>query len=199
MTITVGWNAAQKAGLTREEMDAWAYRSHQRAVAGIDAGSFDEEIFPIEVTKAGETFTFAVDEHPRRESTLEKLASLKPLHPEIEGFSITAGNAAGVNDGAAAMVVTDRAFAEEHGLEPLAVVRSWASVGVPPADTGLAPIQAIPKALERAGLSVGDVSPLRDQRGLRLGARRGLQGARPGRGDWSTSSAAAAASATRWP
>jgi acetyl-CoA C-acetyltransferase len=158
MSITVGWNAAQKAGLTREEMDAWAYRSHLRAVAGIDAGAFDEEIFPIEATKAGETFTFAVDEHPRRESTLEKLASLKPLHPEIEGFSITAGNAAGVNDGAAAMVVTDRAFAEEYGLEPLAVVRSWASVGVPPVDTGLAPIQAIPKALARAGLSIDDVA-----------------------------------------
>jgi acetyl-CoA acetyltransferase family protein len=158
MTITVGWNAAQKAGISREDMDAWAYRSHMRAVAGIDAGNFAEEIFPLEVTKDGTTFTFAVDEHPRRESTLEKLASLKPLHPEIEGFSITAGNAAGVNDAAAAMVVADRAFAEEQGLEPLAIVRSWASVGVPPAETGLAPIKAIPKALERAGLSVGDVS-----------------------------------------
>ena len=157
MTITVGWNAAQKAGIDREAMDAWAFRSHERAVAGIDAGSFEAEIFPLEVTKDGETSSFAVDEHPRRDSTLEKLASLKPLHPEIDGFSITAGNAAGVNDGGAAMVVADRAFAESQGLEPLAVIRSWASVGVPPAETGLAPITAIPKALDRAGLSIADV------------------------------------------
>ena len=159
MTITVGWNAAVKAGISREDMDAWALRSHQRAVAGIDAGAFEQEIFPLEVTRRdGSRFTFAVDEHPRRDSSMEKLASLKPLHPEIEGFSITAGNAAGVNDGAAAMVVTDRAFAEQQALEPLAVVRAWASVGVPPAETGLAPSKAIPKALERAGLWIDDVS-----------------------------------------
>ncbi|GAA3204834.1 thiolase family protein [Actinocorallia longicatena] len=158
MTITVGWNAAVKAGITRAEMDAWAYRSHQRAVAGIDAGSFAEEIFPLEVTRGGTAFSFEVDEHPRRASTLEKLASLKPLHPEIDGFSITAGNAAGVNDGAAAVVVTDRAFAESGGLEQLATVRAWASVGVPAADTGLAPILAIPKVLERAGLAAGDIA-----------------------------------------
>jgi len=158
MTITVGWNAALRAGISREAMDAWAWRSHQRAAAGIDAGSFADEIFPLEVTRRdGTRFTFAVDEHPRRSSTLDKLASLKPLHPEIEGFSITAGNSAGVNDGAAAMVVTDRAFAEEHGLEPLAAVRAWASAGVPPADTGLAPPIAIGKALARAGLTVPDV------------------------------------------
>ncbi|MEX5637217.1 thiolase family protein [Parafrankia sp. FMc2] len=158
MSITVGWNAAVKAGVTREEMDAWALRSHQRAVAGIDAGSFTEEIFPIEVPRRdGTSFTFAVDEHPRRTTSMEKLAALKPLHPEIEGFSITAGNAAGANDGAAAMVVTDGAYAAAHGLEPLAVVRAWASVGVPPAETGIAPTLAIPKALRRAGLSVGDI------------------------------------------
>ena len=159
MTVTVGWNAAVKAGITREEMDAWAFRSHMRAVAGIDAGSFADEIFPIEVTRRdGTRVTFAVDEHPRRTSTLEKLTSLKPLHPEIDGFSITAGNSAGVNDGAAAMVVADRSFADENGLEPLAVVRAWASAGVPPAETGLAPEVAIPKALARAGLSAADVS-----------------------------------------
>jgi acetyl-CoA C-acetyltransferase len=158
MTITVGWNAAVKAGLTREELDAWALRSHQRAVAGIDAGSFKEEIFPIEVTRRdGTQFTFEVDEHPRRDSSMEKLASLKPLHPEIEGFSITAGNSAGVNDAAGAVVVAERAFADEQGLESLATVRAWASAGVPPAETGLAPTVAIPKVLDRAGLSVGDV------------------------------------------
>jgi acetyl-CoA C-acetyltransferase len=159
MTITVGWNAAQKAGISRLDMDAWALRSHQRAVAGIDAGSFDDEIFPVDVTRRdGSRFTFAVDEHPRRDTTIEKLASLEPLRPEIEGFSITAGNSAGVNDGGAAMVVTDDRFAADHGLEPLAIVRAWASVGVPPADTGLAPASAITKALGRAGMTIADVS-----------------------------------------
>jgi acetyl-CoA acetyltransferase family protein len=158
MTITVGWNAAQKAGLSREEIDAWALRSHERAVSGIDNGSFEDEVFPIEVTaRDGSTSTFSVDEHPRRGSTMEKMASLKPLHPEIEGFSITAGNSAGVNDAAAAVLVADRSLAEEQGLEQLAVIRSWASVGVTPADTGLAPPAAIRKALDRAGLSVSDV------------------------------------------
>jgi acetyl-CoA C-acetyltransferase len=158
MTITVGWNAAAKAGLTREDMDAWAFRSHMRAIAGIDNGSFTDEIVPIEVTRRdGTTFTFATDEHPRRSSTLEKLASLKPLHPEIEGFSITAGNSAGVNDGAAAVVLTSRSFAEERGLEARAIVRAWASAGVLPADTGLAPSIAIPRALDRAGLKIADI------------------------------------------
>jgi acetyl-CoA C-acetyltransferase len=159
MSITVGWNAAVKAGISRADMDAWAFRSHMRALAGIDNGSFTDEIVPIEVTRRdGARTIFAVDEHPRRTTSMEKLASLKPLHPEIEGFSITAGNAAGVNDGAAALVVTSRSFADDRGLEPLAVVRAWASAGVRPADTGLAPSIAIPKALERAGLRVGDVA-----------------------------------------
>ncbi len=158
MTITVGWNAAVKASLSREDMDAWAFRSHMRAIAGIDNGSFTDEIVPIEVTRRdGTTFTFATDEHPRRSSTLEKLASLKPLHPEIEGFSITAGNSAGVNDGAAAVVVTSRSFAEERGLEAQAIIRAWASAGVLPADTGLAPSIAIPRALDRAGLKIADI------------------------------------------
>jgi acetyl-CoA C-acetyltransferase len=159
MSITVGWNAAVKAGVTREEMDAWALRSHQRAITAIDGGSFEEEILPIEVKRGdGTTATFAVDEHPRRDTSLERLASLKPLHPEIEGFSITAGNAAGANDGAAAMVLVEEGLAGELGLEPLAVVRAWASAGVTPADTGLAPTIAIPKALARAGLQTDDVA-----------------------------------------
>jgi acetyl-CoA acetyltransferase family protein len=159
MSITVGWNAAVEAGVTREEMDAWALRSHQRAVAGIDNGSFGDEIFPLEVTRRdGTTTTFAVDEHPRRDTSREKLASLRPLHPEIEGFSITAGNACGANDGAAALVVAERDLAEASGIEPLASIRAWASVGVPPERTGLAPTIAIPKALDRAGVAIGDVA-----------------------------------------
>ncbi len=159
MSITVGWNAAVEADVTREEMDAWAFRSHQRAIAAIDAGSFDAEIAPIDIVRRdGTPVTFAVDEHPRRGSTLEKLASLKPLHPEIEGFSITAGNASGMNDGAAAIVIADRTLAEAQGLEALGYVRAWASSGVAPERTGLAPTVAIPKALDRAGLSINDIA-----------------------------------------
>ena len=158
MSITVGWNAAQLAGVTREEMDAWALDSHRKAVAAADEGRFADEIVPIKVTKGdGTSVTFEVDEHPRRDSSMERLGGLKPLHPEIEGFSITAGNAGGLNDGAAALVLTSDDFAQERGLTPLAIVRSWASVGVDPAETGLAPTKAIPKALERAGLTLDDV------------------------------------------
>ncbi|MEU5880571.1 thiolase family protein [Spirillospora sp. NPDC047279] len=149
MSITVGWNAAVRAGVSREEMDAWALRSHRNAVRAIDEGRFEAEVVPIGTPHG----LFAVDEHPRRGTSLEKLASLKPLHPEIEGFSITAGNAAGANDGAAALVVAS----DRLGLPALATVRSWASVGVDPAETGLAPVKAIPKALSRAGLAVHDV------------------------------------------
>src|SRR5207244_2255671 len=138
----------------------WAYHSHMRAVAAMDEGRLRDEIFAMEVPvrgKRGETRTFDVDEHPRRDTTPEKLATLPPLHPEIDGFSITAGNSSGLNDAGCAVVVADRDYAEEHGLEPLAIVRSWASVGVPPRDTGLAPTLAIPKAAERAGVTVADL------------------------------------------
>jgi acetyl-CoA C-acetyltransferase len=159
MSICVGWNAAVEAGVSREAMDAWALRSHQRAVAAIDAGAFVDEIVPLEVTRRdGTRVTFAADEHPRRDTSREKLAALKPLHPEIEGFSITAGNASGVNDGGAALVLADRAVAEAEGLAVLGEVRAWASVGVAPERTGLAPTIAIPKVLDRAGLALGDVA-----------------------------------------
>jgi acetyl-CoA acyltransferase len=149
MSITVGWNAAVKAGVSREEMDAWALRSHRNAIAAIDEGRFKQEIVPIETPHG----LFHTDEHPRRDTTLEKLASLKPLHPEIEGFSITAGNACGGNDAAAALAIAS----DSLGLPALGTVLSWASVGVDPAVTGLAPVEAIPKALARAGVSLDDV------------------------------------------
>ncbi|MCT9111251.1 thiolase family protein [Streptomyces mirabilis] len=153
MSITVGWNTAVAAGLTRAELDAWALRSHRNAVAAIDEGRFKEEIVPIETPHG----LFSVDEHPRRDTGAEKLAKLKPLHPEIDGFSITAGNAGGANDAAVALVVASGATAAREGLTALATVRSWASVGVDPAEMGLAPVKAIPKALARAGLSIADV------------------------------------------
>jgi acetyl-CoA acetyltransferase family protein len=159
MSITVGWNSAVSAGVTREEMDAWALGSHQKAIAAIDGGRFAEEIVPIKVTnRDGSSTVFEVDEHPRRDTTMERLAALKPLHPEIEGFSITPGNSSGMNDAAAALVLVSDELAAAHALPVLATVRAWASVGVDPADTGLAPTKAIPKALGLIGLDVDDVA-----------------------------------------
>jgi acetyl-CoA C-acetyltransferase len=158
MSISVGWNTAKKAGITREEMDAWAYRSHMRAIEAIDAGKFTDEIAPIKVTAPdGSVREFAVDEHPRRSSTLEKLASLKVLHPEIPGFSITAGNASGVNDAAAAVTIASQELAQAEGLTPMATVRAWASAGVDPALMGFGALRAATKVTERAGVPVEDV------------------------------------------
>ncbi|MCL2583626.1 MAG: thiolase family protein [Streptosporangiales bacterium] len=153
MSITIGWSASKAAGVTREDADAWALRSHRNAIAAIDAGKFSDEIVPIRTPHG----LFETDEHPRRDTSLEKLAALKPLHPEIDGFTVTAGNACGSNDGAAALVVASDAAADRLGKAPVAVIRSWASVGVDPAQTWSAPVKAIPKALSRAGLSLGDV------------------------------------------
>ncbi|MCW2830932.1 MAG: acetyl-CoA acetyltransferase [Aeromicrobium sp.] len=158
VTVTVGWAPAQEVGLSREEVDAWALRSHQRAVDAIDAGVFDDEIVPVDVTFGdGTTTVFTTDEGPRRGSTAEKLASLKPLHPEIEGFSVTAGNASGVNDAAAALLLVSSELAAEHGLTPLATVKAWVSQGVEPHRTGMAAGAVIPPLLKRAGLDIDDV------------------------------------------
>jgi len=159
MSITVGWNTAKALGISREEMDAWALRSHQRAIVAIDSGKFDDEIVPLKVQAPdGSTFEFAVDEHPRRGTTAEKLANLKVLHPEIDGFSITAGNSSGINDAAAALAIVTPEVAEREGVERMATIRAWASLGVDPRDTGLAAFKVIPKVLVRAGLGVGDVA-----------------------------------------
>ena len=148
MSITVGWNAAVKAGVTREEMDEWALESHRKAIQAIDEGRFKEEIVPID----RRTALFEVDEHPRRDTSIERLAALKPLHPEIEGFSITAGNACGANDAAAVLAIAS----DRLGLPALGTVKAWASVGVDPASTGLAPSRRS-RALARARLSLSDV------------------------------------------
>jgi acetyl-CoA acetyltransferase family protein len=159
MSITVGWNTAQAVGISREEMDAWAFRSHQRAVGAIDSGAFVDEIVPLKIKGLDDALVdFSVDEHPRRNSTLEKLASLKVLHPEIEGFSITAGNSSGTNDAAAALTLADEEFARSAGLTVMGTVRAWASAAVEPKDTGLGAVKVIGKVLQRAGLSSGDVT-----------------------------------------
>ncbi|HEY0806800.1 MAG TPA: thiolase family protein [Pseudonocardiaceae bacterium] len=149
MSVTIGENTARLAGVTREQADHWAARSHQRAVNAIDKGYFDDEIVPVG--------SFTTDEHPRRDTTPEKLATLKVLHPEIPGAVVTAGNSSGVNDGAAAMVLGSADFAQAHGLMPLARILGWASVGVPVVRNGLAPTIAIPKALARCGLTIEQV------------------------------------------
>jgi acetyl-CoA C-acetyltransferase len=155
MSITVAHNCAVQYGITREAQDEWALRSHQRAVKAIDAGSFVEEIVPIAVPQAdGSTITFSEDEHPRRSTTLETLAGLKVLHPEIDGFTVTAGNSSGINDAAAAVALA----APGTAGEPLAQILSWSAVGVAPNRTGSGPITAIPKALELAGRKLEDVA-----------------------------------------
>jgi acetyl-CoA C-acetyltransferase len=159
MSITVGWNTAQAVGISREEMDAWAFRSHQRAVAAIDNGAFLDEIVPLKIQGPDDALVdFSVDEHPRRDTSLEKLASLKVLHPEIEGFSITAGNSSGTNDAAAALTLAADDFARSAGLTVLGTVKTWASAGVEPRDTGLGAVRVIGKVLDRAGLAPGDVT-----------------------------------------
>jgi len=154
MALTVGDNTARLAGITREEADAWAFGSHQRAIRAIDEGRFENELVPVDLPGGGQ---FTTDEHPRRNSSLEKLASLPLLNPDDAGAVTTAGNSSGLNDAAAALVLVSRDYAEAHGLRPLAVIRGWASAGVDPVETGLAPTKALPKALAKAGISLSDL------------------------------------------
>jgi len=157
MMVTVGENTAAELGIARERSDAWAYDSHRKAVAAIDAGRFADEVVPVAVTGPdGSAREVSVDEHPRRDTTPERLAALRVLSGLPDG-TVTAGNSSPLNDGAAALVLMSEAAARHHGLEPLATVRSWAAAGVDPARTGLAPTVAVPRALRRAGLDLGDV------------------------------------------
>jgi acetyl-CoA C-acetyltransferase len=158
MSITVGWNAAKSLGLTREELDAWALRSHQRATRAIDESRFADEIVPIRVRNGdGEEYDFQVDEHPRRGGSMEKMASLPVIHPEIEGFSLTAGTSSGLNDGAAAMVVTNAAIARDEGKSVMATLLGWTAIGVDPAQTGLSVPAVVEKLLARTGRRREDV------------------------------------------
>jgi acetyl-CoA C-acetyltransferase len=158
MPLTVGENTARAMGLTRRDVDEWAVYTQARALESIDSGAFASQIVPVRVPLpgGGETI-FDTDEHPRRGTTLEVLAGLKVVHPELPDATVTAGNSAGLNDAAAMVTVTSDSYAAAHGLPPLARIRSWASVGIEPALTGLAPTIAIPKALDRAGLAIGDI------------------------------------------
>jgi acetyl-CoA acetyltransferase family protein len=159
VSITVGHSTAMENNISREEMDFWAWRSHMRAVEAIDAGKFVDEIVPMKVLAWDGSFVeFAVDEHPRRGSTLEKMATLKVLHPEIEGFQITAGNSSGVNDAAAAVAITSAELAASEGLTPMAKIIAWGAAGVHPDRTGMGAVDALQLVLDRAGYSVKDIA-----------------------------------------
>ena len=146
---------AEEYDVSREAQDRFALRSHQKAVEATDEKRFREEMVPVPVkTRKAETVVEA-DEGPRRDTTLQKLAKLKPAFSE--GGSVTAGNSSSLNDGAAAVLLVSAEFARAHGLRPLAKVRSMATAGVPPRVMGIGPVPATKKALERAGISMDDV------------------------------------------
>ncbi|MDX6616427.1 MAG: hypothetical protein QOD60_1518 [Solirubrobacterales bacterium] len=140
-------NVAERYSVSREDQDAFALRSHERAVAAAAEGRFDEQIVPVDDLSA--------DEGPRADTSLEKLAALKPIFRE--GGSVTAGNASPLNDGAACLVLAGEEGAAKLGAEPLARIVSFGVAGVDPAVMGIGPIEAVPKALDAAGLGIGDI------------------------------------------
>lgn len=155
---------ARRFKITRQEQDEFALRSHQRAFAAIQAGRFKEEIVPVPVTEKvvdekgklqERSFLFDTDEGVRPDTTLEKLASLKPVF-HVQG-TVTAGNASQTSDGAACLVMMSRKKANELGLQPLLKFRSFAVAGVDPDIMGIGPVEAVPKALKLAGISLEDV------------------------------------------
>lgn len=156
-------NVADQYGISREAQDEFALRSHERAVGAIDAGRFEEEIVPLEVSTATveddeverETVSFEVDEGPRRDTSLEALSGLSPAFKQ--GGTVTAGNSSQRSDGAAASVLMSGRRVEELGVEPMARMLAFQVAGVPPELMGIAPVEAVPPALEQAGLTLSDV------------------------------------------
>ncbi|KDR26833.1 MULTISPECIES: beta-ketothiolase BktB [Caballeronia] len=149
-------NVAAKFGITREMQDALALESHRRAAKAIEAGYFKDQILPITLaSKKGDT-VFDRDEHVRLNATAEDFAKLKPVFAKENG-TVTAGNASGINDAAAAVVLMERSVAEKRGAKPLARLVAYAHAGVDPKIMGIGPVPATQKVLERAGLSVDDL------------------------------------------
>lgn len=154
---------AKKAGITRKMQDEFALASHQKAVAAIDAGKFDAEIVPVEIAgKKGPT-SVCVDEGPRRDTSIEQLAKLRPAFPNDapkdmspNELTVTAGNAPGLNDGASALVVTSEAYAMAHGLPIMARITGYATGGGEPRDLFFAPIVAVNNLMQRTGAAIGD-------------------------------------------
>lgn len=150
-----GGNVAAEVGLSREDQDAWALRSHQRALTAMDNGLFGEEITPVEIVSRKATETVDTDEAPRRETSLEALARLRPAFDP--NSTVTAGNAPGVNDGAAAVIVADAEWASANGHEPLAEILASGQSAWDVPYLAFTPEMAIRNALEKAGLTVDDV------------------------------------------
>lgn len=150
-----GERVADRYAIGRAEQDAYALRSHQRALAAMDAGHFDDEIVPVEIAGKKGTVTVAGDEGPRRDSSLEALGSLKPAFKE--GGSVTAGNAPGLNDGAASVLVMEAERARDLGLTPLAEIVGYAAGGLDPEWVMMTPVPATRKLLSQLGWSVDDV------------------------------------------
>ncbi|WP_324717901.1 acetyl-CoA C-acyltransferase [Carboxydochorda subterranea] len=143
---------ARRYGVSREDQDAYALRSHQRAARAIDAGAFRDETVPVPL---GDGARFEVDEGVRRDTSMEALAALKPAFSE--GGTVTAGNSSQMSDGAAAVVVMSSRRAEALGLEPLGIFRGFAVAGVPPEIMGIGPVEAVPKLLRRLGLRLDEI------------------------------------------
>ena len=150
-----GENVAERYGVSREDQDAFALRSHQRAVAATEAGKLAEEIVPVEAPQGRETVLVETDEGPRPDASLEKLAKLRPVFRE--GGTVTAGNASTLNDGAACLLIASERGAEEIGTEPLARVVATGVAGVDPAFMGIGPVKAVPNALANAGLELSRI------------------------------------------
>ena len=158
-TISLGETAevvAEQSSVSREDQDAFALESQRRAVRAIKEGRFIDEIVSIDIPqRKGAPITVDHDEHPRPDLTLEKLSTLRPAFRD--NGTVTAGNASGINDGAAALLITSRAASKELGFRPMARLGSSAVVGVDPTHMGLGPVPATRKALQRAGLSIDDL------------------------------------------
>lgn len=149
-------NIYEETHISREEQDAFALESHRRAIAAIDAGKFAEEIVPVTIPqRKREPIVVDTDERPRRDTSLEKLARLRPAFRQ--GGTVTAGNASGINDGAAAVLLMSAEKAQELGIKPLVRVVASAAAGVEPRTMGYGPIPATRKALERANLTIDDI------------------------------------------
>ncbi|RLL46802.1 acetyl-CoA C-acetyltransferase [Oceanobacillus piezotolerans] len=148
-------NLAEKYGISREEQDEYAYLSHMRAAEARSQGRFKDEIVPVEISSRKGTIVVEEDEHIRPETTVEKLAKLKPSFKK-DG-TVTGGNASGINDGAGAVVVANESFVQENDLKPLARIVSWGIAGVDPAYMGIGPVPAIKQAVQKANLSLDDI------------------------------------------
>ena len=146
-------NVAEQYGVTREMQDELALASQQKAVAAIKAGKFKDEIVPVEVKQKKQTIVFDTDEHPREGTTLEGLQKLRPAFKK-DGGTVTAGNASGINDAAAYMVLASEDYVKAHNLKPMAKIKSYGSVGCDPSIMGIGPIESTRQALKRAGLTV---------------------------------------------